>query len=344
MLLTVIIPAFNEAENIPPLIAALRTTLDPLSLEYELMFVDDGSRDGSSDLLKAYAMNDPRVKLLAFSRNFGHQAAITAGFDFAAGDAVVVMDADLQDPPELLPRMFDLFLEGYDVVSAQRISRAGDSIFKRTTAKGFYWFLQKMVDKRIVPEVGDFRLFSRSAVLLLRNFREQHRFMRGLVAWLGLKEAIVPLERKPRHAGETKYSLFKMLRFAWTAVCSFSALPLRMSLWAGLALSGLSFMYFIYAAYGALVTRNVVPGWTSLVFLQCLFSGFTLIALGLIGDYLARIYEEAKGRPLYIIGRWENIDTDLVRDRTSVGWTQVRAARAHTSDKQTTGQEIERRV
>lgn len=319
MLLSVVIPAYNEAQNLPVLIAGLRRVLDPLELDYELLFIDDGSRDGSREILRGFAAGDRRIRFLAFSRNFGHQAAITAGFDFAEGDAVVVMDADLQDPPELLPRMIELFHEGYEVVSAQRVRREGDSLFKRLTARGFYWFMQKMVDKRILPEVGDFRLFSRGAVLLLREFREQHRFIRGLVAWLGLRETIVPLERQPRRAGETKYSLLKMVRFAWVAVCSFSALPLRMSLAGGLALSGAAFAYFVYAAYAALVTKRTVPGWTSLVFLQCLFSGFTLIALGLIGDYLARVYEEAKGRPLYVIAGYENIPAEIIsRPRTAV--------------------------
>src|SRR5260370_3020563 len=169
------------------------------------------------------------------------------------------MDDDLQDPPGLLHFMLDLYREGYDVVSDQRVRREGDSVFKRMTARGFYWVMQKMVDKRIVPEVGDFRLFSRAAVLAIRNFREQHRFMRGLVAWLGLKEAIVPLHRQPRHAGDGKYSTFKMLRFAWIAICSFSALPLRISLVGGILLCCLAFAYFLYAAYGVFVAKNVVP-------------------------------------------------------------------------------------
>jgi glycosyltransferase involved in cell wall biosynthesis len=319
MRLSVVIPTYNEALSLPELITVLRRTLDPLDLDYELLFIDDGSCDGSREVLRQFAASDQRVRVLAFSRNFGHQAAITSGLDFAEGDAVVVMDADLQDPPDLLPSMLNLFHEGYDVVSAQRVRREGDSLFKRMTARWFYWFMQTMVDKRIVPEVGDFRLFSREAVLLLRNFREQHRFMRGLVAWLGLKEAIVALERSPRHAGKTNYSLVRMAGLAWTAVCSFSALPLRLSLAAGFVLSSGAFAYFVFAAYAALVTKHVVPGWTSLVSLLCLFFGFIFIALGMIGDYLARIYEEAKGRPLYVIGGFDNIEAEaLTRPRAAV--------------------------
>ncbi len=310
MILTVVVPVYNEIETLQALVAELRSVLDPLKIEYELLIVDDGSTDGSRELVFGFAERDARIQLLSFSRNFGHQAAVSAGLDFAEGDAVVVMDGDLQDPPSLLPDMLALFDQGYDVVSPQRISRRGDSFFKRTAITIFYWLMQKLVDKRVVPEVGDFRLYSRSAVLAIRNFREQHRFMRGLVAWLGLKEAIVPLHRQPRYAGEGKYPFWKLFKFAWTAVSSFSALPLRMSLGCGILLCVLSIVYFLYAAYNAVASRHVVPGWTSLVFLQCLFSGFTLLAIGLIGDYLAKVYEEAKGRPLYIVNSRKNVNIE----------------------------------
>lgn len=310
MLLSLVIPVYNEAESLPLLMTALRAALPTLAADCEIIFIDDGSRDGSLGLLQQYAVFDPRVKVLSFSRNFGHQRAITAGLDFANGDAVIVMDADLQDPPEFLATMLERFREGYDVVSAQRVSREGDSFFKRATAHAFYWIMRKMVDDRLVPEVGDFRLFSRAAVLAVREFREQHRFMRGLVAWLGLREAVVPLHRSARQAGETKYGLFKMLRFAWIAITSFSGMPLRLALGFGSALSGLSFLYFFFAAYAFFFTREVVPGWTSLVALQCLFSGATLLAVGIIGDYVARIYEESKQRPLYIVAHTANIQAD----------------------------------
>ena len=306
MLLSIVIPVYNEAGNLQPTLLALQSELCKLGCETEIVFVNDGSTDETQTVLARFAALDSSIKILSFSRNFGQQAAITAGLDFAAGDAVVIMDADLQDPPEILSEMVKFYREGYDVVSAQRASRQGEGFLKRLTASAFYWIMRRAVDPRIVPEVGDFRLLSRPAVLALRRFREQHRFMRGLVAWLGLKEAILPFHRPARTAGETKYTFLKMVSLAWTAVASFSALPLRLSIAAGVALSLVGFIYLSYALYAALVLRRVVPGWTSLVFLQCLFSGVTLLALGLIGDYVARIYEEIKNRPLYVINETLN--------------------------------------
>jgi glycosyltransferase involved in cell wall biosynthesis len=307
MLLSVVLPALNEAEVLPVTLQTLRGVLEAMDCDWEILVVNDGSRDDTCGILRRAAESDRRIKAIHFSRTFGHQAAITAGIDFAAGDAVVVMDADLQDPPEILPQMLELYRQGYDVVSAQRVSRVGDSVLKRATASLFYWMMNRTVDSRLVREVGDFRLFSRKAVVALRGLREQHRFLRGMVAWLGMKEAILPFDRKQRVAGETKYPLRKMIRFAWTAVSSFSALPLRLSIAAGLALSGAGFLYLIFVLYSALILKDVVPGWASVVVLQCIFSGMTLLALGVIGDYVARIYEEAKGRPLYVVTDTLNI-------------------------------------
>ena len=307
MLLSVVIPVYNEAEALPFLFCSVEKVLKNMDCSYELILVNDGSRDATPQILLKAAAANQRIKVLEFSRNFGHQAAITAGLDFASGDAVVVMDADLQDPPEILPEMVELFRRGYDVVSAQRIQREGETIFKRATASLFYWVMRRMVDEHMLPEVGDFRLFSRAAIVAIRGFREQHRFMRGLVAWLGLKEVIVPFRRHERSSGNTKYSLLKMLRFAWTAISSFSALPLRFSLAIGLFVAFGGFSYLLYTLYAALVLKVTVPGWTSLVALQVIFSGATLIAIGLLGDYVARIYEESKGRPLYVLNDMVNL-------------------------------------
>ena len=307
MLLSIVMPVFNEAQVLPLTLLELRRVLDDLGCDWEVVFVNDGSRDPTAAILEMEAKRDRRIKAIHFARNFGHQLAVTAGLDFASGDAVVVMDADLQDPPDLLPQMLDLYREGYDVVSPQRISRHTDSHLKRWTAQGFYWIMRKMVDPRLQPEVGDFRLFSRMAVLNIRQFREQHRFMRGLVAWLGLREVLVPFERRPRAAGETKYPFWKMLRFAWTAISSFSALPLRMAISCGIALSVFGALYSLFSIYQALVLHITVPGWTSLVCIQSLFSGAILLAIGLVGDYVARIYEEAKGRPLYVVQNTANL-------------------------------------
>jgi glycosyltransferase involved in cell wall biosynthesis len=314
MLLSIVIPVLNESETITLMLTRLRETLRGRT--WEVIFVDDGSTDATSEILERAAVDDRHVKLLRFSRNFGHQAAVTAGLDFASGDAVVVMDGDLQDPPELLPRMLALFEQGYDVVSPQRISRESESRFKRWTAALFYRALSHMADHPLTPDVGDFRLFSRRAVGAIRSLREQHRYMRGMVAWLGMKEAVLPFERRARAAGHTNYPLLKMLRFAWTGVSSFSAFPLRISIAAGCILSCAGFLYLARVMYLALWTSSLVPGWASVVALQCTFSGMILLALGCIGDYLARTYEEAKQRPLYVVTETCNIslpDRSLTR-------------------------------
>jgi len=306
MRLSIIVPVYNEAEGLPALVARLRPAVETMDADYEVIFVNDGSTDESGRILTEMSAADRRLKVLSLSRNFGHQAAITAGLDFANGDAVAVMDADLQDPPELLPEMLHLMRQGYDVVSAQRQARPGDSFGKRSTAAGFYWFMRRFVDERLAPEVGDFRLFSRQAVLALRNFREQHRFMRGLVAWLGLKEVTVPFQRETRAHGATKYPLYKMLQLAWTAISSFSALPLRLTTALGVTVTLFGIAYFMYSIFSALVARTTIQGWTSLVCLQIIFSGTILLAVGMVGNYVARIYEESKQRPLYVVGSLSN--------------------------------------
>jgi glycosyltransferase involved in cell wall biosynthesis len=308
MLLSIVVPVYNESEALPALLAELRRVVNSMDCEYELLFIDDGSSDNSSRILEAEAIKDRTVKLLSLSRNFGHQIAITAGMDFASGDAVVVMDADLQDPPDLLPKMVDLFRQGYDIVSPQRVKRKGESFFKRTTADVFYRLMRRAIDPRLRAEVGDFRLLSRRALVAIRSFREQHRFMRGLTSWLGLREALIPFERRSRVAGSTKYPVSKMLRFSWTAISSFSAFPLQISITLGILFSLASVAYFLFALYAAVILKRVVPGWTSQVMLQCLFSGVTLLCLGAVGDYISRIYEEVKRRPLYIVSHTTNLD------------------------------------
>jgi dolichol-phosphate mannosyltransferase len=305
MLLSLVIPVLNESAALPLLLPRLRDSLR--DFRWEVIFVDDGSRDETPEILACAALCDPCIKVLRLTRNFGHQAAVTAGLDFADGDVVIVMDADLQDPPELLPRMVALYEQGYDVVSPQRISRQAETVFKRWTATLFYRALSRLSKQQLTNDVGDFRLFSRRAVKAIRSLREQHRYMRGMVAWLGMKEAVLPFERHARAAGETKYPLLKMLRFAWTAISSFSALPLRISIGAGCILSCAGFLYLFYIVYLAFFTSALIPGWASVVGLECIFSGMILLALGGIGDYLARTYEEAKQRPLYVVTSTCNI-------------------------------------
>jgi dolichol-phosphate mannosyltransferase len=311
MLLSLVIPVYNEEDALPSLLSVLRSVLDEIDCDHEIIFVDDGSRDASRRLLARAAEYDARIKILGFSRNFGHQAAITAGLDCAGGDAVVVMDCDLQDPPELIADMIALYRQGYDVVSAQRVGRDGEGLFKRASAALFYGLMRRAVDERLKSQVGDFRLFSRSAVIAIRGLREQHRFMRGMVAWLGLREAVIPFRRPPRVAGTTKYPAWKMARFAWTAISSFSTLPLKLSLMGGLLLTALGLMYSGWVVYESIVLRTTVRGWSSLVCLQLLFSGATLTALGLVGDYVARIYEEVKDRPLYVLGEAINLSPSM---------------------------------
>lgn len=307
MQLSIVIPVFNEAESVPHLLKTLCPIAAGIDPGYEIVFVDDGSFDATYQILDQAAAENPGLKVLSFSRNFGHQVAVTAGLDFASGDAVVVMDADLQDPPELLPQMMDLYRQGYDIVSPQRSSRDSDSWFKRVTARLFYRIMRTMVDRRILPEVGDFRLFSRRALQGIRGFREQHRFMRGLVAWLGLKEAVIPFARQERVAGVTKYPFKKEFAFSWTAMTSFSGLPLRFALVLGLIIVAGDAALIVWVFYVALVAKAVVPGWASLMVVQGVFSGVTLIAVGLLGDYVGRIYEEIKQRPLYIVNRALNL-------------------------------------
>lgn len=304
MLLSVVIPVLNEEQALPITLSRLRKVLH--ALRWEVIFVDDGSTDATPQLIEQFARDDSRVRLIRLSRNFGHQTAITAGLDFAEGDAVVVMDADLQDPPELLPRMIELCEQGYDLVSPQRVSRTSDTPFKRWSAAAYYRLLSRLADQKITPQVGDFRLYSRRAVKVMRSLREQHRYMRGLAAWSGLREIVLPYERQPRAAGETHYSLPRMILFAWTGISSFSAAPLRLSIAAGCVLSVVGFSYLVLVLVLALTGSNLVRGWASLIALQCIFSGIILLALGAIGDYVARVYEEAKGRPLYVVAGTRN--------------------------------------
>jgi polyisoprenyl-phosphate glycosyltransferase len=306
-LISIVLPVFNEEEVIPILLPRLSTLLDRLPAQAEVIFVNDGSRDRTFELLAKAAATDKRIKIVNFSRNFGHQLAITAGTDFASGDVVVVMDADLQDPPEVVLEMICKYQEGYDVVYGQRTIRHGETWFKRLTARGFYWLMRTAVHKELPDNVGDFRLMSRQVTDAFKQLREQHRFVRGMVAWLGFKQTAVPFERPERAAGETKYPLRKMLAFAWRAITSFSGLPLRMGLAIGMLMMVASFGYAIYAAFMALVMRVTAPGWASLVCLIVGLFGLTLSMLGLIGDYIARIYEELKARPLYIVQSLTNI-------------------------------------
>jgi dolichol-phosphate mannosyltransferase len=268
---------------------------------YELIFVNDGSVDNSPGLLKKLAAEDPNVKVVNLSRNFGHQTAITCGLHYSRGDAVVVMDADLQDPPELIPELIKKWREGYDVVYAVREQRQGDSLFKRATAALFYRLIRKLSRLEIPADTGDFRLLSRRAVEALQSTKERNRFVRGLVSWIGYRQTGVRFVREERAAGKTKYPFRKMLKFAIDGITAFSFLPLQLATYFGFLISGLSFLYIVYAVLQKLLTDRPVIGWTSVITAILFIGGVQLIMLGVIGEYIGRIYEEVKQRPLYLV-------------------------------------------
>jgi dolichol-phosphate mannosyltransferase len=306
--LSIVIPFLNEEEVIPELDRRLRALLSSLDVTWEVILVDDGSTDRSVELVRALATDEPRYKLLSLSRNFGHQVAMTAGLDHAEGEAVVVMDADLQDPPDLVREMIARWREGYDVVYAVREKREGESIFKRATAAIFYRTLRFLVGLDIPLDTGDFRLQSRRVVLALRALRETHRFVRGFVVWVGFKQTAVRFVRPGRFAGETKYPFRKMLRFAIDGITSFSIVPLHLS-------SLLSFMSFliaiciaVWAGWVHFFVNGVVPGWTSTLLAVSLASAAQFLMIGILGEYVGRIYQEVKGRPIYFVGERKNFD------------------------------------
>ncbi|HEX4131590.1 MAG TPA: glycosyltransferase family 2 protein [Pirellulales bacterium] len=325
--LSLVFPVYNEEQVLPLLLPRVRTLLARLPCEAEVIFVNDGSSDRSAVLLAQAAAEEPRFKVLEFSRNFGHQVAITAGIDIAAGDAVVVMDSDLQDPPELVLEMVEKYRAGYDVVYAQRRSRQGESWFKRSTAAGFYRLMRTAVHRDLPDNVGDFRLMSRAVVEAFKQLREQHRFVRGMVTWLGFRQTAIVFDRPARAAGETKYPLRKMMAFAWRAISSFSGLPLRLAMGVGLTVIAGSAAYTLWAA-ACSVAGSPVAGMAWLVCLQCGLFGATLFVLGLMGDYIARIYDELKERPLYIVRAAHNLSAERFVDLPRRAAVPIAARRA----------------
>lgn len=313
--LTLVLPIFNEEEVIPELHARLQAFISGLGVDTEVVFVDDGSKDASLEMLRALAEDEPRYGIVSFSRNFGHQVAITAGLDFARGEAVVVMDADLQDPPEVVTEMLDRWRDGYDVVYARRSKRAGESLFKRASAAIFYRLFARMIPIEVPLDTGDFRLMSRNVVLALRALKESHRFVRGMVAWVGFKQTAVVYDRPERFAGETKYPLRKMVRFAIDGITSFSVLPLRFSTYLGMISSLGAFGLVVWAVVGKLMGVTV-PGWATTVGLVSLLGGIQLLMIGILGEYVGRIYEQVKQRPLYVTR--ERIGLQSAEDRDDV--------------------------
>mgnify|MGYP001381396288 CR=1 FL=1 len=303
-LISIVVPCFNEEEVFAETYRRLTETLsqiDKTKYDYELIFVNDGSKDKTLEMIREKTISDSRVKGINFARNFGHQIAITAGLDNCKGDAAVVIDADLQDPPSVILEMIAKWEEGYDVIFGKRRDRAGESAFKLLTAKYFYRFINRLSDVDIPLDTGDFRLMDRAALDQFLSMRETYRFVRGMVAWIGFKQTFVEYDRESRFAGSTKYPLKKMLRLASDAILSFSNTPLKIATFVGFITSCIAFVGILYALYMRLFTNNFVEGWTLLMISVLLIGGIILLVLGIIGEYVGRIYGEIKRRPLYII-------------------------------------------
>jgi polyisoprenyl-phosphate glycosyltransferase len=316
-----VIPVFNERETLPELHQRLSQVIDGLDGEAELLFVDDCSHDGSYELLAELGRQDGRIRVLRFARNFGHQVAITAGLDHAAGDAVIVMDADLQDPPEVVPDLVARWQEGYEVVYAVRARRSGESWFKRKTAAWFYRVLRWIAHVEMPLDAGDFRLVDRRAVDAFRSMRERGRYVRGMFSWVGFRQIGVPYDRAERYAGEPKYSYRKSLTLAIDGLVSFSNAPLRVALVAGFVFSSLAFLVGVFAIVAKLAGAFVVPGWASILVVISFLGGIQLTLMGMLGLYVGRIYEEVKARPIYIL-REEDVpvaeEPTFVADQSSL--------------------------
>ncbi len=315
---SLVLPLFNEEAVIPVLLRRLDALLDALDAPAEIIMVDDGSKDTTPIVLEAKAKSDPRYKFLRLSRNFGHQIAITTGLEHAAGQAVVVMDADLQDPPEVVLDMVAKWREGFEIVYAQRLSREGESRFKRGAASLFYRFVDRLSEIDIPRDVGDFRLVDRKALDAFLAMPERDRFVRGMFAWIGFKQAVVSFHRPARAAGETKYSLGKMIRLAANGVVSFSDAPLRLALWAGLFVSGAAILYGLAVVGMSLAGAAFAKGWSSTIVVIAFLGGANMLMTGLLGLYVGRIYSEVKRRPLYVIANSVGFDSNLRRFPTLV--------------------------
>ncbi|WP_139924954.1 glycosyltransferase family 2 protein [Hymenobacter sp. DG01] len=305
--LSIVIPIYNEETNLPALYARVAQMLDAQpSWQAEVILVNDGSRDRSLELIRELAARDPRIHYITFSRNFGHQIAITAGLDLSKGAAVVVMDGDLQDPPELIPELYAKLREGYEVVYAKRRTRQGESMIKLFTAKMFYRLLASITSVNIPLDTGDFRIVSRKVVKALKQMPEQNKFIRGQIAWIGYRQTYLEFDRSERASGEPGYTYSKLIRLALDGITSFSDLPLRIATIGGFTVSGVAFLVMLYAVYARFFLHNYGVGWPSIMVSVLFLGGVQLMAVGVIGEYVARLGANARQRPLYIIE-----DTDL---------------------------------
>jgi len=301
-IISVVAPVFNEAELLSAFCGEMKRVLEEIGESWELILVDDGSRDGSLEIMRAQHALDARVKSLSFSKNFGGQLAITAGLDYARGDAVVIIDADLQDPPEVVKQLYARWREGYQVVYAQRANRAGETWFKKLTAAAYYRVIRTIANVDIPLDTGEFRLLDRKAADALRSVREQHRYLRGLAAWIGYKTIGVPYQRAARAAGETKYPLRKMIRLAVDGITNFSYLPLQLASYLGFVIALISLVAIVATIFIRLFMGHELTGQATTLVSVLFLGGIQLICLGVIGEYLGRIYDEVKRRPLYLVG------------------------------------------
>ena len=310
---SIIVPVYNEEGVLPELYRRLTGAMDKLDEPYEVVLVNDGSKDRSPEIMRDLHRKDPRYKLVNFSRNFGHQVAISAGMDYASGDAVVIIDADLQDPPEVILDLIAKWKEGYEVVYAVRAKRKGESFFKSFTASLFYRIIYRITDVDMPVDAGDFRLMGRKVVETMRTMREKHRFMRGLSSWVGFKQTGVEYVREERFAGATHYPFRKMLRLALDGITSFSYFPLQLATYLGFITAGLSLLGIILVIFLRLYGHNALYGQATTLVMVLFLGGVQLIFLGIIGEYLGRIYDEVKGRPLYIVSDAVGFDGDTQR-------------------------------
>jgi polyisoprenyl-phosphate glycosyltransferase len=313
-LLSVVVPCFNEEEVIGVCHDRLIAILKSMPVDFEIIYINDGSTDGTIQALKDIKNHEPRVAIIDFSRNFGKEIALSAGLDHAKGDAVVVIDADLQDPPELIPELYKALLEGYDVVYARRQERNGETFFKKLTARYFYRIMRILVKPAIPEDTGDFRILSRRAVDTLKKFREQHRFMKGLFAWIGYPQKEIVYNRDARLAGKTKWNYWKLWNFALEGITSFSIEPLKVSTYLGLLTAVFAFVYALFIVYKTIVFGEPVRGYPSLMVVILFLGGVQLTVLGILGEYMGRIFNETKNRPLYIVKDYIPADGSLVCD------------------------------
>lgn len=302
---SLVVPVYNEAPNVGPFYERVARVMQGLGEPYEIIFVNDGSQDDTLERILALAGEDPRVKVIDLSRNFGKEIALTAGIDYATGEAVIPIDADLQDPPELIPELVAKWREGYDVVYATRREREGEGWLKRATAHLFYRVVEKIAPIKIPRDTGDFRLMSRPVVEALKRLRERNRFMKGLFTWVGFKQTAVYYRRERRHAGKTKWNYWKLWNFALEGITSFSYLPLQFATYFGLTVALFAFIYALFIVIRTLLFGRDVPGYPSLITVILFLGGVQLFAIGILGEYIGRIYSEVKQRPLYIVrGRY----------------------------------------